>query len=102
MAARSGRTGAGISDPAEFVAGTNPTNTSSALQLTVAFQPVNGSMKMSWPSGAGHAYRVHGSADGVTWAPNSEWIRATGPTTSWTVTPRTNGAPYLFRIEAKP
>ena len=71
-------------------------------RLAAAFQPVNDSVKISWPSGAGHAYRVHGSANGVTWAPYSEWIRATGLTTSWTLPPRTNGAPYLFRIEAQP
>ncbi len=94
--------GDGMSDFAEFSAGSNPTNASSALRVTAAFQPVNDSVKFSWPSGAGHAYRVIGSANGVTWSPYSEWIRATGLTTSWTVPPRTNGAPYLFRIEAKP
>src|SRR5205814_2714560 len=60
--------GDGMSDFAEFVAGSNPTNARSALRLTTAFQPVNDSVKISWPSGAGHAYRVHGSANGVTWA----------------------------------
>jgi hypothetical protein len=94
--------GDGMSDFAEFSAGTNPTNASSVLRLTAAFQPVNDSVRINWPSGAGHAYRVHGSADGVTWAPYSDWIRATGLTTSWTVPPPTNGAPYLFRIEASP
>ena len=91
-----------MSDWAESVAGTNPTNAASVLRLSASFQPLNNSVKMSWPSGAGHGYRVLGSTNAVTWTTYSDWIRATGLTTSWTVPPRTNGAPFLFRIEAKP
>ena len=94
--------GDGASDWAESVAGTNPTNSASVLRLAASFQPLNGSVKVSWPSGAGHGYRVSGSTNAVTWSPYSDWIRATGLTTSWTVPPRTNGAPNLFRIEASP
>lgn len=94
--------GDGRSDYAEFVSGSNPTNASSILRLSAAFQPLNNSVKISWPSGAGHGYRVHASTNGIAWSPYSSWIRASGLTTSWTVPPRTNGAPNLFRIEAGP
>ncbi|MSU59755.1 MAG: hypothetical protein EXS35_16575 [Pedosphaera sp.] len=94
--------GDGAPDYAEFVAGSNPTNNASKLRLTATFQPLNNSVKISWPSGAGHGYRVHGSTNATTWTPYSAWIRATGLTTTWTVPPRTNGAPYLFRLQALP
>jgi hypothetical protein len=59
-------------------------------------------LQLDWPSAAGHGYRVLGSANATSWAPYSEWLRATGLTTTWIVPPHTNGAPYLFRVEARP
>ena len=62
----------------------------------------NKQIRLDWPSAAGHGYRVHGSANGVSWSPFTDWIRASGYTTSYTLPPVTNNAPYLFRIEAAP
>jgi hypothetical protein len=59
-------------------------------------------LQLKWPSGAGHGYRVLATSNAVLWTPYSDWIRATGLTTTWTAPPRTNGAPHLFRIEAEP
>jgi hypothetical protein len=94
--------GDGLSDFGEFTAGTNPTNALSTLRLSAGIQPVSGALQIRWPSGAGHGYRVLGSTNGVLWTPYSDWIRATGLTTTWTLAAQTNGAPYLFGIEAKP
>jgi hypothetical protein len=94
--------GDSVTDYAEFVAGSNPTNSASTLRLTATFQPLNNSVRLTWLSGPGHAYRVYGSTNAATWSPYSDWIRATGMTASWALPPHTNGAPYLFRVEAQP
>jgi hypothetical protein len=94
--------GDGLSDYAEFVAGSSPTNSASALRASAVVQPVSGGLQLKWPSGAGHGYRVLATSNAVLWTPYSDWIRATGLTTTWTAPPRTNGAPHLFRIEAEP
>jgi hypothetical protein len=88
-----------MTDLAEFIAGTNPTNAASKLVATAAVLP-NGAVRLTWQAGAGHGYRVVGSSDGTTWTPFSVWLRAAGNTRGFTLPPRTNGAPYLFRIEA--
>jgi hypothetical protein len=59
-------------------------------------------LQLDWSSSAGHGYRVLGSANATSWVPYSEWLRAEGMTTTWIVPPYTNGAPYLFRVEARP
>jgi hypothetical protein len=63
---------------------------------------VNGLVRLEWPSAPGHGYRILGSANATNWSPFSDWIRASGFTTGLTLPSRTNGAPFLFRIEAQP
>lgn len=92
----------GMSDWAEFTAGTNPTNASSVLSLTAALSAGGGALQITWPSGVNHGYRLLGSADGGDWSPVTDWIRASGVTTEFTLPPRTNNLPFLFRLEARP
>ena len=63
---------------------------------------INKQVRLNWPSAPGHGYRIHGSANGVSWLPFTDWIRASGYTTGFTLPPATNSAPFLFRIEAAP
>ncbi len=92
----------GMSDWAEFIAGTNPTNAGSVLELKAAFQTASNAFTISWPSGVSHGYRLLGSTNAATWSPVSDWIRASGFITDFTLSSPTNGAPVLFRLEAKP
>jgi hypothetical protein len=92
----------GMADVAEFLAGTNPTNALSALVLAPPRRVTSERMQLSWPSAPGRAYRVHGSGDAQTWQPVSGWIRTTRTNAVYTLPAFTNGAPYLFRIEARP
>lgn len=62
----------------------------------------NGEFRLDWPSAPGHGYRILGVTAGSAFTPFSDWIRASGYTTGLTLPPRTNGAPFLFRIEARP
>jgi hypothetical protein len=92
----------GLTDSAEFVAGTNPTNAASVLKVTASALPAGNAVQFVWPSAANHGYRVLGSTNGTSWPPFTGWQRATAGTTVLPLPPRTNGAPYLFRVEAQP
>ena len=94
--------GDGMSDYAEFIAGTDPTSAASKLQISSVTMLPGGYVKLSWQSAVGHAYRVLGSTNAVTWAPVSGWIQATTAGTTFTLPPSGPGAPYLFRIEVQP
>jgi hypothetical protein len=62
----------------------------------------NGSLELQWNSAIGRGYQVQGSADARTWAPVSDWMRATTPITSFVLPAPAPGAPFLFRIEVQP
>ncbi|HLP76644.1 MAG TPA: thrombospondin type 3 repeat-containing protein, partial [Candidatus Paceibacterota bacterium] len=92
----------GASDYAEFIAGTDPTLASSRFRLNTVALPGNGTVRMTWSSVPGHAYRIYGSSNLVNWVPMSDWIQATLSSTSFTLTTPTNGAANLFRVEVRP
>lgn len=90
----------GMTDYAEFVAGTQPTNAASALLISNEPAP-NGSFALAWPGAPGRSYRVESSTNGVLWQAETDWLRSTGsgsihqtlnvPTTS-----------RLFRVRVAP
>lgn len=92
--------GDGLSDYAEFIAGTSPTNSLSVLELKPALQGT-ATLKLEWPSAPGHGYRLLGSDDLLNWSPATDWIRADGNTTSATL-PTGGGLFRYFRVEAQP
>jgi subtilisin family serine protease len=92
----------GFSDYAEFTAGTDPTNSTSRLAFSLPTQTTGGALRLTWPSVAGHAYRVDLSTNAIDWTPLSDWIRATSASTSFTTPPLTNSVPYLFRLGVRP
>jgi hypothetical protein len=92
----------GFTDYAEFIAGTNPQAITSKLTLGTPQRLSDGSRRLEWPSVSGRAYRLEGSADGVSWESVSGWIRAASSTTAFTLPPTTGAGPYLFRLEVRP
>ncbi|MBE0545418.1 MAG: S8 family serine peptidase [Verrucomicrobia bacterium] len=91
----------GLSDYAEYVAGTNPTNQLSALRLTPTLSPGGSSLDLQWPSAPGHGYRVLRSADAFNWTPATDWIRAAGAITE-TNLPTLGNSPQFLRVQASP
>ena len=89
----------GLSDWAEFVAGSDPNNPPPQFKLT-AQRLASNIVKLSWPSVTNHSYRVHASSNAVVWSPHSGWLTATGTNTSYTFSSATNGAVRFFRVEA--
>lgn len=90
----------GLSDWAEFVAGTDPTSPPPPFQITARFN--NGLGQLSWPSVPNHTYRIHGSSNAVNWSPYSAFLSAGGTTTTFALPVPTNHAPNFFRVEAMP
>ena len=89
----------GMSDWAEFVAGSDPNNPPPQFKLA-AQRLANNIVKLSWPSVTNHSYRVHASSNAVSWTPHSAWFTATGTNTSYSFSSATNGAFRFFRVEA--
>jgi hypothetical protein len=92
----------GSSDLAEFMAGTNPTNAVSRLQLLSPQLATTGDLLVRWESTAGRGYRVQGSMDAIRWETLTDWIMATSSASTATVPFPTGGRPYLFRLEVRP
>jgi subtilisin family serine protease len=91
----------GLSDWAEFIAGTDPVNPPPPFRLA-AQHLANNLIRLSWPSVTNHTYRVHTSTNATTWLPASGWFAATGTNTVYQFATTTNGATKFFRIEAAP
>ncbi len=91
----------GLSDWAEFVAGSDPMNPPPPFRLT-AQRLTNNLIRLSWPSVTNHTYRIHASSNAVSWTPQSGWFAAAGTNTTYTLATTTNGATKFFRVEAAP
>lgn len=89
--------GDGMSDYAEFMAGTDPNNVT--LQpFTVNAQVVGTNLLLNWPTLAGASYRVLNTTNFNGWAELSPWMLAAGTTTNYATA--LSGAAREFRVEA--
>lgn len=89
----------GLSDYAEFIAGTNPTNSASSLTANLEVQP-NSGFRFVWPTVAGRSYRLLGSTDLLNWTPVTAWTRAAGASLSYLLTPTDSAV--MYRVEVQP
>lgn len=90
----------GMTDFAEFQAGTMPTNSASHLRFFTPAVQNTGVVRLDWPTVPGRSYRLSGSSDLSTWQVESDWTRAKGTVSSYTTT-LTNGTRFL-RLEVQP
>ena len=88
----------GFTDYAEFVAGTDPTQTNSYLRLTMPSAPPTAlRLQVQWPSVPGRAYRLESSSNLINWIPLDNWTQAVSSTTSRSI-PITPSARAFFRV----
>src|SRR5262249_39440080 len=69
--------GDGMTDLAEFLAGTNPTNATSKLSFISTTVQTNG-VRLQWASVPGRAYQVLTSTNLTGWDSITDWTVATG------------------------
>lgn len=91
----------GMSDYAEFVAGTNPTNAASNLEISVQLSSTSGSAVLRWTGASGHAYDVQGSIDGTNWVTVAQDVIAPSNVPMQYAIPATE-TNRLFRLAVKP
>jgi hypothetical protein len=91
----------GMSDLAEFIAGTNPTNALSLLRLS---QPAatNGQVRLGWGTVPGRGYRILGSTDLTNWFAVVDWFRATNTTFDRVLTLSNQPPAMSLRLEVRP
>ena len=92
----------GMTDYAEFIAGTIPTNAASRLYFTSEkMTNVNSRVLMQWPVVTNRLYQVNASTNLITWTNVTPWMQATnGSTMNFTGT-NANRAQF-FRVQVQP
>jgi len=92
--------GDGMTDYAEFIAGTDPTNAASNLRFVSVF-PSGGGVAMQWSAMPGRLYQVEGSSNLVNWTPATDWVQAFASPMTYTATNAGDRA-ILFRVQVRP
>ncbi len=93
--------GDGMSDYAEFIAGTDPTNAASNLRFLTASAQTNGVVKLQWSAIPGRVYQVQAATNLPTWTPVSDWLQAAASPMTYTATNHgTRG--IMYRVQVRP
>ena len=96
-----------MSDYAEFIAGTNPTNPASKLIFLGATLLTNKLVQLEWAAIPGRLYQVQGLAspgaatNGQNWTAVSDWLQASGSPMYYTTT-STNQGVRIYRVQVRP
>ncbi|WP_150107698.1 choice-of-anchor J domain-containing protein [Pedosphaera parvula] len=91
----------GMSDFAEFIAGTNPTNAASRLSFLSTTIQTNGLVKLEWAAIPGRTYEVLSSTNLTVWSPVTDWLQSSGSPMSYTTTNVSRGQ-HLYRVQVRP
>ena len=93
----------GMPDYAEFIAGTDPTNSLSNLRFLTSRQLTNGLVNLQWSAVPGRLYQVATSTNTHAWQPLTDWRQAQASPMTYTTTnapaPRTS---RFYRIQVRP
>jgi hypothetical protein len=92
----------GMTDYAEFIAGTNPTNADSRFYFTGETSPRNHVVQLQWTVVTNRLYQVNASANLQSWLPVTDWLQASNsPVMSCTITNTGAGAQF-YRVQVRP
>ncbi|MDR3456505.1 MAG: S8 family serine peptidase [Verrucomicrobiae bacterium] len=91
----------GMTDYAEFIAGTDPTNAASRLYFTGENKKAGGLIQLQWPVVTNRLYQVNISSNLLGWQPVTAWWQASNnPTMTFTAT--NNGKTGFYRVQVMP
>jgi hypothetical protein len=93
--------GDGMSDYAEFLAGTDPTNPASKFVFLGATVQTNSNVDFQWSAVPGRSYQVLSSADLTSWVPITDWMPAARSPMSLAVTNSPVGS-RSYRVLVRP
>ena len=92
----------GMSDYAEFIAGTDPTDPQSRFYFTGETLQSNRLVQMQWSVVTNRLYQVSVSTDLLSWQTNTPWLQASNnPTMSYTATNSSAGNRF-YRVQVQP
>ena len=92
----------GMSDYAEFIAGTNPTNAASRFYFTGETSAGNRLVQMQWTAVTNRLYQVNASSNLLSWLPVTGWLQASNnPAMNYTVT-NAGGNAHFYRVQVRP
>jgi hypothetical protein len=92
--------GDGMSDYAEFIAGTDPTNPASKLVFTGALVQTNSAVEFQWSAVPGRSYQLLSSSNLTTWVPIMDWTPAVR--SPMTFTPSNTVGARAYRVQVRP
>jgi hypothetical protein len=92
----------GMTDYAEFIAGTDPTNPDSRFYFTGETIQSNRLVQMEWTVVTNRLYQVNVSTNLIGWVPITDWLQASNdPTMSFALTNSGIGA-HFYRVQVRP
>ncbi len=92
--------GDGMSDYAEFIAGTNPTNAASKLDFVSATVQTNRLVELKWATVPGRMYQIESASNLTTWTPVTDWQQATTSQMTYSGTNAATGSQF-FRVQVR-
>ncbi len=94
--------GDGVTDYAEFVAGTDPNQPTSYLHLIQPIRLLNGSVRLQWPTVPGRAYRLQFTTDRIRWLNATDWTLATSSSLGHVESLVPQAGVIFYRVEVQP
>lgn len=94
--------GDGLSNFGEFLAGTSPTDDTSALRVEVPSGGANSPISVSWPTTANREYSLEISSDLLNWNTATGAQRGTGTVMTNTIPALLGRGQYFFRVRVWP
>jgi hypothetical protein len=94
--------GDGFEDYAEFIAGTDPTNSNSNLSIADPVPLGEGYLRFTWPATPGRYYQLWSRQGSGPWLPFSNWTRAAGDSSTIIRHPVATPDPSFYRVAVQP